>query len=521
MVIKTESYSKLSSVQTNNQPVNAVNLQSDVFGIQGTTKYTPIITDYINSAQLNTQLYETFTLGTGSITPQKTQIMDLDISTGIGDYALVRNKKPMKFRNGYTYIVRGAIQFDSNGLGIANHLQGFEAGLAGNSISLGYDGNGAFFSHAAGGRNEVRVLKITTPSTGTENATVVLNGVNFTVGLTTSTGASGTAIGFTCYQISVFSYAGWEAVQLDDVVIFASTGLGPKDGTFSFSSSTAVGTFTRMNAGADKRDTKVYSPNWNGDTRLVKYYDPFKMVHYEIKYSSTNANFIVLSGYDAGVSKFQPLHTFNLSQEPSNQTFESMDFYIQRYIASLGSSTALTLKSLGVSSGYFGDGRNYMVSRSENVTKNITANVRENITVLRHLRFQNGMVISNDVILNSLSIATDGTKNVSVKLSIIDVSNTLGTGSLTDYPEYTSVSPSSDNAIISPQSIFIYDENSVSYSTTNENVLFQVSLAKVDSILMDLSNLDISIGRSDELVISALSTGSSTVSLSLGVWEDI
>ena len=521
MVIKTESYSKLASVQTNNQPVNVVNLKSDVFGIQGTTKYTPLVTDYINSAQLNNQLYETFTLGTGSITPQKTQILDLDISTGVGDYALVRNKKPLKYRNGYTYIVRGSVQFDSNGLNVANHLQGFEAGLGGNSLTLGYDGDGCFFSHSTGGRNEVRVLKITTPATGIENATVVLNGVSYSVPLTNSTGASGTAIGFSCYEVSKFAFTGYEAVQLDDVVIFASTALGAQEGVFSFTSATAVGTFSRMNAGVIKTDTKVYSSNWNGNTRLVKYFDPFQMVNYEIVYSGNNANFITLSAFDAGISKFQPLHTFNLSQEPSNQNFESMDFYIQRYIASLGSTTALTLKSLGASAGYFGDGRNLVISRSENVTKTITANIRENLTVLRHIRFQNGMVVSNEVLLNSISIATDGTKNVSIKVSLINVANTIGSGTLVDYPEYTSATPSVDNSLVSPQSIFIYDENSTTYSAVEENVIFQVSLAKVDSVIINLTSLDISIGRADTLVVSALSTGASIVSLSLGIWEDI
>lgn len=523
MVIKTQSFNKTNAIQNTNLPVEVSNIKTDIFGVQSSSQYTSLITDYINSNVLNTQLYEQFLNGGGSINPRKTGFLDIDIGTGIGDFALVRNKRVLKYRNGYTYIVRGALQFDENGLGVVNSLQAFEAGLGGNSITIGHNENGMYLGISTGGRNHTVVLKISVASTSVANATIVLNSVSYTVPLTSSAGATGTAIGFTGYEIGAFTYSGWDVLAFEDCVVFSSTSLGPKSGTYSFTHATAVASFTEMTVGVLKTDKLFYQEVWNGDRELLEFFNPYLLTEYEISYSGIGAIFVKISKYDSAQRKFRTLHNMDLSAEKNMDAFESIDFYIQRYTASLGSTTALSLKSTGVLAGYFGNGQNYQVNRSEVTSATLVSNVRQNLAVIKHLRFQNGMVISNGLILASIGVSCDGVKIVDFRVSIENVSDLdVGTGVVSDYPEFKSLTPSSDNALFSPESIFVVDENSITnIPSAKDNIILQITLPKTGSERIDLINRNIYIGRNDVLVVSALSTGSSDVSLTIGFFEDI
>ena len=103
---------------------------------------------------------------------------------------------------------------------------------------------------------EVKTLTVTTKSTGATNATVVLNGVSFTVPLTDDT--AGTA-STTATTLRAFSYTGWTTSGSGADVIFTRDSSGPVNGAFTFSHATAVATYATTTAAAKVTDATVKS----------------------------------------------------------------------------------------------------------------------------------------------------------------------------------------------------------------------------------------------------------------------
>jgi hypothetical protein len=103
---------------------------------------------------------------------------------------------------------------------------------------------------------EVKTLTVTTKSTGATNATVVLNGVSFTVPLTDDT--AGTA-STTATTIRAFSFTGWTTSGSGANVIFTRNSSGPVNGAFTFSHGTAVATYATTTAAAKVTDATIKS----------------------------------------------------------------------------------------------------------------------------------------------------------------------------------------------------------------------------------------------------------------------
>jgi len=103
---------------------------------------------------------------------------------------------------------------------------------------------------------EVRTLTVTTKSTGATNATVVLNGVSFTVPLNDDTAGTTTT---TATTLRAFSYTGWTVTGATNAVIFTRNTSGPVNGAFTFSHATAVGTFATTTSAAKVTDATIKS----------------------------------------------------------------------------------------------------------------------------------------------------------------------------------------------------------------------------------------------------------------------
>jgi hypothetical protein len=103
---------------------------------------------------------------------------------------------------------------------------------------------------------EVKTLTVGTKSTGATNATIVLNGVSFTVPLTDDT--AGTA-STTATTIRAFSFTGWTTSGSGANVIFTRNTSGPVNGAFTFSHATAAATFATTTSAAKVTDATVKS----------------------------------------------------------------------------------------------------------------------------------------------------------------------------------------------------------------------------------------------------------------------
>ena len=105
-------------------------------------------------------------------------------------------------------------------------------------------------------QTEVKTLTVTTKSTGATNATVVLNGVSFTVPLTDDTAGSTTT---TATTLRAFSYTGWTVTGSGVNVIFTKNAGGPVNGAFTFTHATAAATYATTTAAAKVTDATIKS----------------------------------------------------------------------------------------------------------------------------------------------------------------------------------------------------------------------------------------------------------------------
>src|SRR6185437_8322954 len=115
----------------------------------------------------------------------------------------------------------------------------------------------------SGGIQEVRAMTITTAASGTETATIVLNGVTFSASLTNA----GSAKAFTAFQVSQAAYgSAWPYVEaVGSVVYFIGDVSGPRSGTYSFSSSTAHAPPSLILAGVTATQTWPPYYAWTND----------------------------------------------------------------------------------------------------------------------------------------------------------------------------------------------------------------------------------------------------------------
>ncbi len=103
---------------------------------------------------------------------------------------------------------------------------------------------------------EVKTLTVGTKSTGATNATIVLNGVSFTVPLTDDTAGTTTT---TATTIRAFSFTGWTTSGSGANVIFTRNTSGPVNGAFTFSHGTAAATFATTTSAAKVTDATIAS----------------------------------------------------------------------------------------------------------------------------------------------------------------------------------------------------------------------------------------------------------------------
>lgn len=103
---------------------------------------------------------------------------------------------------------------------------------------------------------EVKTLTVNTKSTGATNATIVLNGVSFTVPLTDDTAGTTST---TATTIRAFSFTGWTTSGSGANVIFTRNTSGPVNGAFTFSHATAVATYATTTAAAKVTDATIKS----------------------------------------------------------------------------------------------------------------------------------------------------------------------------------------------------------------------------------------------------------------------
>lgn len=203
--------------------------------------------------------FETFTNGTGVSTTEGSTMVVYS-GTSLGDYGVLRSRRVLRYRPGQGAMARFTAAFSTPH---ANTIQRAGMFALEQAITIGYEGTNFAVQIQNGGKADIHRLQITTAPTGTQTANIQLNGTYKEVAIYSGS-ASNTAA-----TIAKASFPGWTVDQVDANVFFLAAGVGPRNGSYSFTSSgtgtLAAGSFTQAQAGIVHSANTITQQNFNVD----------------------------------------------------------------------------------------------------------------------------------------------------------------------------------------------------------------------------------------------------------------
>lgn len=332
------------------------------------------------------------------------------ISSGIGSYCVVRSRRSLKYRPGigatarfasiYSTPIAGTLQYT----GIFNAMSGYFIGYAGTTFAI---------IKRNGGKPEVRTLTITTGASGSENATIILDNQTFVIALTSGSTTHN------AYEIANYSYfgtGGWMTEQAGSTIIFTSgrltETLGPRVGAFSFSSSTAVGTFVRTTTGVVVSTININQNEWNldrmdgsGNSGMVL--DPTKGNIYQIDYQRLGFGDVIFSVQDPTSGRLTPFHKHKTSNQLTSVDINVPHFQIGWVSTTTQTNTPITTCGSSAAMMVQGDIRKfdpkYAITRGKTISTSSTVPVFS----LRNLRILNGIPNQAEMVFMHLSVSNE------------------------------------------------------------------------------------------------------------------
>lgn len=437
------------------------------FGEQYGITITPVIQlDSIYG--VTDEVIQTYTSGAGSSagdTPTQS-VWTVESGTSPTGYGVLRSRRFLRYRPGQGALTRFTAAFSptvaqtSQRAGLFNQENALQIGIHDDGV------NGPRFGirRASGGKAQVVVLTINTAPTGSQTVTVTLNSVPFTVAVTAGT-TTATAVAIAA---RVGGFTNWLIDQVDNTVVFMSSTLGPKSGTYSLSSSgtgtLAAGTFSTEQAGVAQTDNWTYQTEFNID-RLdgtkgtpsdigknpsgMTLHSEYLNV-YQINFRWLGAGeirFAIENQINGQVVFFHRIHYTNQYTVPH---LLQPSFKIGYVVYNLGSTTSAKVIGASMMGAIEGDIRQNELNRScESIKSNLTQNTLHHLLTLRNPYVTNGaagalngnyVLNAKEIILKDISIALQG-QDPGIVYIFYNADSFSGTHSFTSQPK--------DNGIVS------------------------------------------------------------------------
>ena len=228
--------------------------------------------------------------------------------------------------------------------GIANSLQFGGMFNLSETIAFGYDGADFSCLHSYGGLAELQLITVTATPSGTENATVTLDGDAVVISVTNSTVQTNAEELRAGLEGDATVGGKWRFEQVDDKVYCISKSVGDKTGTFSITSSTVTASISEETAGVAKTDGHIAQASWNLSQPFTGF-DPTKLNVYKIRFGYLGGANITYSIYDPSLGDFVDVHQIEWANANTVTHLGSPNLKVGWTSASLGSSgTNLTVE---------------------------------------------------------------------------------------------------------------------------------------------------------------------------------
>ena len=485
---------------------NIDNITNAAYGPQAVVQPYPVVSGnaYYNLLPAN---FRTFTTGTGTAEVAD-QVMRVTSGTVPLDYGVIRSFRSVNYQTGQGARLRISARFPNPQ---ALTWSGAGAFNIGDELSFGYLGTDFGIWHRHGGLAEVQKLTITTPSSGTETAIVNIDGTVYNIGLTAGTAQKN------AHEIATFltnNGVGIDAEQVSNTVIVDFTSDGNKTGAFSFSSNTAVGTWTELTAGVTK--TNDFYPmvagaepfagvnikeSWNGT--IPSGFDPSKGNTYEITYQNGygNIHFFI---EDTQTGYFQECHTIKWASSSNRPNLLNPSLRLGIYCYSVGAVVATSVESPYTAGFVDGVKANTRNPRSQDNSKSGIGATLTNIMTIRNSRTYNGYSNQIEVEPIEVIVANDGTKSGVVK--VISGATLGGTPNFQTFGTNLITTKDVDGTTV-----------------TGGRVLATIPVSKSGSVPIKLSDYFIRIPPGLPITLAGAAVGGGTVELTVTLtwYEDI
>lgn len=441
--------------------------------------------------------FRAFTSGSGS-TDVADGLLQVSTGTSVGGYGAIQSFRSMNYKPGEGGLVRFTAVFES---AVANSWQG--AGLLnlGDELSFGYNGTSFGVWHRHDGQAEVRTLTVTGAAGGSENLTLTLNSVAYTIPLTSGT------VNHNAYEIADWlndtaNQTIWKADQVDDTVIISAQSDGAKSGTYSFSSSTATGTIAQTTAGVTKTSDFVAQADWNG-VDVSEWLDPSKGNVYQINYQYLGFGAIKYYVEDPFSGAFVLVHTIQYANANTSPSLGNPSLRTGIYCVSLGSTTDLSVKCASIAAFTQGKRVNTRNPRAFSNTQSVGTSFTS-VLAVRNRRTYNGLANQVEIEPELLTVANEASKNIEVELRA-----TTDPGVEMDFTE-------NGTNLVS-------DVSTTSATVTAGRLLAAFTVAAGSSEFVDLTALRIRVPPTLHLIVQAKksSGAAADVSAALTWYEDV
>lgn len=458
----------------------------------------------INSFQVNSG-----TTLTGTVVASDSSFV---ISSGTTIYAngYIQSRKRLRYKPGQGVICRFAAIFASP---VASNYQVAGVGHACDGVYFAYKNLVFGILYVNRGVREIRTLTITTGSSTAQNITVTLNSVAYTVAVTNSGN-----IQRTVYEISQGTFGDWSPQPIGATVVFINDNAAAKNGTYSITASTAVGTFAQTQAGSAAIESHIPQSTWNGDKldgtgssgvtadwtkgnvfQIGMSDLGFGAIIFKIQLSSANSNNV----------SWITVHTMKLGNTLTTSIFRNPSFPFTASVSSAGSTTNVALK-INAFSGFI-EGRKLLHGNRFSYVNSLTTVGNSNFQVLFSIyntSYFGGTTNQSVIYLTSISCALKHTSPCIVYI----VKNAVLAGN----PVFSQYSTKSCSYVDTTATTCTF--------SANEQLIWSGHMGDTGEIMYDLTHIDeeLTIQPGEYISVCAkTSTGNATyVTASLNTRED-
>lgn len=322
--------------------------------------------------------------------------------TNANGVASLLSKRQVKYRSGQGILARFTALFDTPQ---ADSFQ--EAGLASNTDRLGFGYNGTDFGivYSHGGETQIQELTVATGASGGENATIGVDGTDYTVALTagaTDHNAREIAADLNSQAPTwTFTANGSQVVARS---FFAQTDIG----AFTFTSSTAVASWAQVQSGLNPTDSFINQVDWNIRTRPEL--DPSKGNVYQVQFQFLGYGAMFFSVENPVTGEYEIVHTLEFSNANVLTNMANPIFRVGWTAFNRGNTTSLTMK--GSSASVFNEGEVVPTERTRSVDGLVAS---AGLALLNIFTIRNRSVFGTktnriETILKRIAALTDSTK---------------------------------------------------------------------------------------------------------------